>query len=650
MKNSAHGSEFWGMGNGAMMAKNHQCPMPNTQCPMPNAQCITTSAMLPININLTDKQIAEQSTIQSFFNCYLRETSTGERIKANTEPIEDDINQVFILTKSQELITCYLERQNIQILAGLGYYSLTGRHLFNFPMYYQPGGKNTLLEVDYITLVALITKELALKDGSNRHQEELLVGVIQSCRNIQQFVEQRRQDAEILYTFKSNFIETEQALIFGHPLHPTPKSREGFAVDELPTYSPELKGRFPLHYFRAHQSIVESSSALPQTAIELIKGELLADSEVDGNFKLGYCHSDEYALLPVHPWQANFLLRQPLVQGLLNQGLLQNLGLQGRAFMPTSSIRTVYHADARFMYKLSLNVKITNSIRVIYYKDLKRAVELYQVLNSKIGKELRDRFPQFNIIREPAYITLQIDDEPHTGFASLLRENVFATDSAADATCVISLCQDGMFKDGSRLTNIISTLAKREQLTTDEVSCDWFRRYLKISLEPMLWLYFTYGIGLEAHQQNSILQLQDGYPDRFFFRDNQDYYCYPSFKEQLDCILPGFSNRSYTVCRNAIAADERLVYYLFINHLLGLINAFGVAGLVDERVLLAEIRTALDKYADINKGGSQLLHQLRQPQLRCKANLISRFHGVDEILSALATESIYVTIDNPLLF
>ncbi|MDZ8050741.1 MAG: IucA/IucC family protein [Aulosira sp. ZfuVER01] len=612
-------------------------------------QSITTSAMPQLDINLTDKQIAEQSTIQSFFNCYLRETATGERIKANTELIDNAINEAFIRTNSQELIRCYLKHQSIQILAGLRYYSLTGRHLFYFPIYYQPGGNNTLLEADYVTLVALLTKELALNDGSNRHQEELLVGVVQSCRNTQLFLGQRRQDADILYAFNSNFSETEQALIFGHPLHPTPKSREGFAFDELATYSPELKGRFPLYYFRAHQSIVQSSSALSQTATELIKGELLADTEVDGNFKLRYCVPDEYTLLPVHPWQANFLRRQPLVQRLLNQGLLQDLGLQGRAFIPTSSIRTVYHPDARFMFKLSLNVKITNSIRVLYYKELKRAVELYHLLNTEIGQELRDRFPKFNIIREPAYITLQVDDEPNTGFALLLRENVFPTNSATDATCVISLCQDAMFNNGSRLTNIIRTLAKREQRTTDEVSRDWFRCYLTISLEPMLWLYFTYGIGLEAHQQNSILQLQDGYPYRFFFRDNQDYYCYPTFKEQLDRILPGFSQRSYTVCRNAITGDERLVYYLFINHLLGLINAFGVGGLVDERILLAEVRSALDKYADINQGGSQILHQLRQPQLRCKANLISRFHGVDEILSALATESIYVTIDNPLM-
>ncbi|MDZ8187272.1 MAG: IucA/IucC family protein [Nostoc sp. ChiSLP02] len=610
-------------------------------------QTIITTATSQLTINRTDKEIAEQATIQSFFNCYLRETGTGKIIKANTEAIGDGINEVFNRTKTEVLIRCYLEHQNIQILAGLRYYSLTGRHLFYFPIYYQPADKTAILEVDCITLVTLLIKELALVDGNNGHQEELLRRVVESCGNIEQFVRQRRQDTDILYAFKSNFIETEQALVFGHPLHPTPKSRPEFAENELAIYSPELKGCFPLHYFRAHQSIVESNSALPQTATELIKAELLADTQVDENFKINYCRTDEYALLPMHPWQANFVRRQPAVQQLLNQGLLEDLGLQGRAFMPTSSIRTVYHPDAAFMLKLSLNVKITNSIRAITYKELKRAVELYQLLNTQVGQELRDRFPQFNIIREPAYITLKIDGEPSSAFASLLRENVFPNNPAPDATCLISLCQDAMFYDGSRLTNIIKLLAEREQRPTSEVSRDWFCRYLKISLEPILWLYFTYGIGLEAHQQNSVLQLQDGYPYRFFFRDNQDYYCHPAFREHLDGILPGFTNRSHTVSKNAVAADERLGYYFFNNHLLGLINAFGVAGLVDERVLLAEVRTTLDTYAHIEPDSSKLLHQLRQPQWRCKANLISRFHDIDEMHSSLPTHSIYVAIDNP---
>lgn len=604
---------------------------------------ISKPTIAQLSCDRTEQQIAEQATIQSFLNCYLRETNSSERVEIATPTTDAALAAVFARTGAKSLIRCTLSYQGIQLFIGLRYWSPTGRHLFCFPIYYQPG--SCLLQLDYVTLVALITKELALASGSNGHQDELLLRIIQSCGNIAEFVRQRRQDTKQLYAFNSSFIVTEQALVFGHHLHPTPKSRQGFSDRELFTYSPELKGCFQLHYFRAHNAIVQAGSALPQTATALIKSELL-NSAIDAGFKEVYCREDEYTLLPVHPWQANFLLHQPSVRKLLHQGMLQDLGLLGRYYQPTSSIRTVYHPDAKFMLKLSLNVKITNSVRTNLYKELERSVEVYQLLSGEIGEELRQRFPNFNIIRDPAYITLKIDGEPDDRFSTILRENPFLTNPATDATCLIALCQDSILDNGSRLAQIIHQLARQEKRSTHEVSLEWFRRYLKIFLEPILWLYFTYGIGIEAHQQNSVLQLQNGYPYRFFYRDNQGYYYRHSCSDKLNNILPAISQKSQTFCDDAVV-DERLGYYLFVNNLFGLINAFGVAELVDERSLLAELHAALSNYALAQN--SSLLSLLLQPQLRCKANLLTRFHDMDELVGSVATQSVYVAIDNPLI-
>lgn len=257
-------------------------------------------------------------------------------------------------------------------------------------------------------------------------------------------------------------------------------------------------------------------------------------------------------------------------------------------------------------------------------------------------------FPQFEIICDPAYVTVRLPGEGEaSSFAAILRTNPFVADPTTDATCLIALCQDAMTRTGSRLSSIIHTLVAQEQRSTAEVSLDWFRRYLQISLKPVLWLYFTYGIAIEAHQQNSVLQLQDGYPLRFFYRDNQGYYYRQSFHRLLDSILPGISQTSHTVCEDAIA-DERLTYYFFINNLFGLINALGVAGLVDERSLLNEVQTALKQCTFLDPGCSLLLQNLAQPKLRGKANLLTRFHDMDELVGSLATQSVYVEIDNPL--
>lgn len=602
------------------------------------------------SLTRTDKQIAEQATIQSFLNCYLREIGICEAIEIvelSRSKLDAALLEIFEREGAGSLIRIPLKHQCVDLLIGLRYWSPTGRHLFCFPIYYQTldGSK---LELDYVTLVALISKELALMNGSHEHQAELMLRIIQSCSNIEQFVQQRRRHSDQLYAFRSSFIDTEQALIFGHHLHPTPKSRQGFSEEELFVYSPELQGRFPLQYFRVHRSIVQEGSALPQTTTALIKQELLSDPSITNEFKTNYCNEDDYALLPVHPWQANFLKQQPAVQKLLQAELLQDLGQQGRAYQPTSSIRTVYHPATAFMLKLSLNVKITNSVRTNLYKELERSVEVYQLLSGLIGQELRDRFSNFTIIRDPAYITLKIDDEPVDGFATILRENPFLASSEADATCLIALCQDSISGESSRLSQIIQQLAQREGRSTDAVSLDWFRRYLKMSLEPILWLYFTHGIAIEAHQQNSVLQLQDGYPHHFFYRDNQGYYYRRSFHSHLNQVLPGISEKSQTICDDAVI-DERLGYYLFINNLFGLINAFGVAGLIDERSLLDELRNELIKHTTSAQGCSTLLQTLLcQKRLRCKANLLTRFHNLDELVGPVSTQSVYVEIDNPL--
>ncbi|HEY9738072.1 MAG TPA: IucA/IucC family protein, partial [Trichocoleus sp.] len=527
-------------------------------------------------VQATDKQIAEYATLQSFLNCYLRETNIGERLSDVNGPLA----QVLARTSTREMVQCTLTQQRIHILAGVRYWSLTGRHLFAFPVYYQPSDSAELLELDYVTLAALVTKELALTKGSGDRADELLLRVIQSCQNIEHFVRSRRSDVGDLYGWQRSFLQTEQSLIFGHHLHPTPKSRQGFSEEERAIYSPELQGQFALHYFRAHHAIIQQGSALPRTATDLIKAQLQADPAVDAEFKAIYCQQDEYALIPVHPWQANYLRHQPAVQQLMQQGVLQDLGIQGQAFRPTSSIRTVYHPDAAFMFKLSLSIKVTNSVRTNLYKELERGVEVARLLDSPIGQDLRLHFPRFDIVRDPAYVTVALPGETEaSSFAAILRVNPFEAAPETDATCLIALCQDAIAQTpsqwgSSRLAHIIQTLADKEQRSTAEVSVDWFRRYLQISLKPILWLYFTYGIAVEAHQQNSLLQLQEGYPDRFFYRDNQGYYYRQSFHHLLNSIFPGISQTSQTVCADAIA-DERLTYYFFINNLFGLINAFG---------------------------------------------------------------------------
>ncbi|MFC7079356.1 IucA/IucC family protein [Halorussus caseinilyticus] len=608
-------------------------------------------------MNPTD--IAESATLHSFLNCYLRETGDYEVVDAESVPAPTN--------GRERAVRVPLPEQATTLYVPVRYRSPTDRHLFELPGYYRQGeGDGETLELDYVTLASLVTKELSLTREDAGNRDELLLRVLKSCENVARFVEARRDDADRLYGFETTFREAEQSLVFGHLLHPTPKSRQGIPPHESPTYAPELEGSFALHYFRADPELVWQDSALPasrrdagsaesvgadsagaDSASQWVKAALREDPEVSDSFVAEHVESDD-VLIPVHPWQADYLLEQDHVREQLGDGL-ESLGQVGREFHPTSSVRTLYAPDAPFMVKGSLNVEITNSERVNKRPELDRGVAIAELLDTELGDDLRERFPDFDVVRDPASLTLDIGEGAESGFEVVLRENAFRGADAENAGPVVALCQDRISGDGSRLGEVVRTLADREGRSTEAVSRDWFRRYLEISLRPILWLYLERGLGVEAHQQNGVLALEDGYPDAFYYRDNQGYYFPESQYEELDDLLPGVGERADTICPDEVA-DERIRYYVVLNNLFGLINAFGTAGLADERDLLGILREELEHCRKFDRESSSLLDGLLDEEtLPCKANLLTRFHDMDELVGSLENQSVYADVENPLV-
>ena len=167
-------------------------------------------------------------------------------------------------------------------------------------------------------------------------------------------------------------------------------------------------------------------------------------------------------------------------------------------------------------------------------------------------------------------------------------------------------------------------------------------------VRPLLWLDGEAGIALEAHQQNTLVVLDpDGWPVGGRYRDNQGYYFRESHRAALERRLPGIGAASDTFVADAVA-DERFAYYLGINNVLGLIGAFGSQRLADERVLLAAFRRFLADAAVRERLTRCPGCCCTARTLRCKANLLTRLHGLDELVGPVDTQSVYVTIANPL--
>ncbi|MCT6782177.1 MULTISPECIES: IucA/IucC family protein [Streptomyces] len=520
------------------------------------------------------------------------------------------------------------------LLVPVHYWSATGAHRFGAPaLENAPAGAPP---ADAATVAVLIGRE-----GGESGAGDLVARVADSVRHTAGFIEQRRRSpADPADT--DLFLTAEQSLLLGHPLHPTPKSREGLSESESRRYSPELHGSFPLHWFAVDRSLAATDSAWseggPATAEELLAPHAAGLKTPPGT-----------VAVPVHPWQAADLLHRPQVRALAETGLLHDLGPHGDHWHPTSSIRTVHRPGARVMLKLSLGVRITNSRRENLRKELHRGVEVHRLLSTGLAEHWQREHPGFDIVRDPAW--LAVDDPegtPVTGLDVMLRHNPFGPGD--DAACIAGLTaqrpRPGRPGMHSRLSEVVSGLRARTGLTGTDVSAEWFRRYLHHVVRPVLWLDAHGGVALEAHQQNTLVLLDpDGWPVGGRYRDNQGYYFRDSRRAELDRRLPGIGTVSDTFVSDPVT-DERFAYYLGINNVLGLIGAFGAQRLADEQQLLTVLRQFLTETAEL---GSPLpAYLLENRQLRCKANLLTRLHGLDELVGPVDTQSVYVTIANPL--
>ncbi|MGW6539027.1 IucA/IucC family protein [Streptomyces sp. NPDC055051] len=582
-------------------------------------------------------------------------TALGPHRPATTtaDPLDDpDPQRAADTAAIENLLRCWVREKNLPapdtatlripldasgtaLLVPVRYWSPTGWHRFGSPVL--ESLPSSAPAVDAVTLAALLSRETGRPEAT-----ELVGRVADSARRTADFLAARRRDPRP-HPDADLFLAAEQSLLLGHPLHPTPKSREGLSEAEARLYSPELHGSFPLHWFAVHHSLLVSDSAWTE------QGRPVTAEQLAAGLAEGLAHPRGTAPLPLHPWQARELLHRSDIRALLDQGLLHDLGPHGSHWHPTSSVRTVHRPGARAMLKLSLGLRITNSRRENLRKELHRGVEVHRLLRTGLVDDWQAAHPGFDIVRDPAWLAVDAPDgTPVPGLDLMIRHNPFGPGD--DAVCLAALTsprpRPGDTGMSSRLADLVGHLSARTGRPVAAVSAEWFLRYLDQVIRPVLWLDGHAGIALEAHQQNTLVLLDaDGWPTGGRYRDNQGYYFRESHRAELESRLPGIGTHSDTFVSDQVT-DERFAYYLGINNVLGLIGAFGAQHLADERVLLAAFRSFLSSATGL---GSPLPHRLLEAAtLRSKANLLTRLHGLDELVGPVDTQSVYVTITNPL--
>ena len=583
------------------------------------------------------KELANRLAMQHLVNAYSQETgkaSLFEKYQQNSTQLA--------FSQGLTLLSLPLSLIQAQLFVPLSYVSRVGRHrIAALPQIFQKGQK---LNFSAVAMVSLLLEELVQQSEGHVDAASLVERWIQSRDALQQFLNIRAEDFDALVQVEQGFIESEQALILGHSMHPAPKSRTGFVHEDWQKYSPEACGQTQLHYWLVAPEYIAEGTALEQAFSIQLKQEIkwhLSESELET--LAAYAH---YKLLPLHPWQARYLQSKVWFKSLKAKLKIIDLGEKAWIFSPTTSVRTLASFNAPWMLKPSLSVMITNSIRVNLAKECHRGEMTHRLWHSELGQSILKQCPTLKAVNDPAWIALQLDGEIIDETICIVRDQPFIPEQ--QVTCIASLCQDHPVEERNRFNALFDQIASQQKLNDKaQIAHDWFKTFLNISLSPLMYVYHRYGMAFESHQQNVLVELKDGWPQWLWLRDNQGFYYIEELADEILQQFPELHDKAHAVGSKAFV-DERFSYYFFGNTLFGIINAIGATGFVSEQDLLSVLQQHLFDLLKQYPESSLIQSLLYQPTLPYKGNLLTRLYELDELIAPVENQSVYIQLANPL--
>lgn len=495
---------------------------------------------------------ADQSTQRTLLNCFIREIARTKNLLQ--ELISNNVIETLPLgwryrQKKSNFILLELPETQGQMMIAVGRKTRMGSYRYSFPVLARSTEGNDaawrVLKANELAkiLIAEICKAQHVPFNCELHQQILLsmetkTGILNNAKAYQE----KEADQQSLYLF------SEQSLAYGHAYHPTPKCRQWEVSEGDRLYGPEYRQSFSLHWFAVQQDYLRVETVAPLTRERLIADIVPQDMFVE----------DGYQLIPVHPAQAHYLLQLPTIQEALTSGRLQDHGIQGEAYYPTASVRTLYNPNKRWFLKGSLNVRITNCIRKNAIYELESALAINRRLQL-IEPLLRAYHSGFRLLDEPGFLTINLPNLcqkqatlVQEGFGMVVRQNI-----------------DGILEDGEEAV-LAGALFQQGNALQGKVYIEdklaWMKSYAEALIPPMLAAYFEHGLIFEPHLQNTVICLKKDLPSGVVLRDFEGVKLVDQYwpEESLkDMSLRARASVQYT----SDQGWDRVCYCLFINNI-----------------------------------------------------------------------------------
>jgi len=556
---------------------------------------------------------------------------------------DNNLAEQMIKSGSELFLLFTFDSEGIEVFVPVSYRSECLSHDFIFPVFERNIQSGEICNISIDRFTQLIISECKAK-YPDVNESNFLIRLHQSIDNVSIFLEYfEKNNSKVNHQFQT-FIEAEHNLVTGHNFHPLTKSREGFTREDLIMYSPEMNGRFKIHYFLVHPDAVLERSAMDKPFSLLMREEIFRHVSDGSETHVHLTEKSDWKPVPVHPWEARYLLGTSDVKEMLSEGVLIDLGPLGPFYTATASVRTVYNEENLWMFKFSMHVKITSAERINHLEEMFRGYDFSRLLNKAVNKELHKDHSDIEFLNDPGFISVHLRGKNIEGFNTSFRVNPFVGARAKTNTGLLaSLCQDGILNHNPRIVSVMEATANALGCSITDAAKKWFGKYLDILLHTTTTMFEKYGFICELHQQNVLIELDESYmPSRLYLRDNQSYLFRKECKKKICSVLKDLEGEE-----SAFVGDTELLdllsHFLITSNIMALIKVFGCNQIIEEREL---IKIFYDKVNQIHiKTPGCITDYLLNNRHWClKGNLLTALRNIDA--SKIPTSVVYTSYLN----
>lgn len=405
---------------------------------------------------------------------------------------------------------------------------------------YVQGSNGSVRQITHpLELLDICTSELKLEYDHQRweglsqeitdHLQNALLSSYKSCTLSKKIAEEAKnnQCQNVVEWLLSREDRLDAAVFFeqwasrGHPYHPCSKTKLGFSLEDVVSYSPEFHPVVSLPVFAVRRDYmhVEEMDAAQTGAYADWFSLHYADTwqqwcAAMANRELA---TSEYIPLPVHPWQAKNRLPE-LFEDCFESGIMHELPDVFIDAAPTLSFRTLAPMSAGncAYIKLPVAVQATSVFRTLSPGSTENTPKVSRILQNILKKE-NDFGGKLSILCEMFGLHMKhIPDEQAKHLTAIFRENPRCHLNEDEICIVVAALFE---KSPVTEMNLFIELMQSSGANNLADALTYFTHYVHLVLGVYLDLYLVYGIALEGHQQNTLAVFKQGNIVRFIARD-----------------------------------------------------------------------------------------------------------------------------------